>query len=403
MLRKCRVYSWLPALLLALLVSSCGSGDSGSVAGSPPTATTPDAPAAPAVTTEPATAPSDPVPLPEPTIGQPSPTSEPITAPRPSPTSEPTATPQPLIAFDPQQGMPGTVVQVSGWNFAPGEPVVVRLGLPQPVGEALASAFADGQGSWSAEVIIPDRLPSGEIIVDQEMRLVAMNDQNIALASAPFDFIEPARALPVAPQQVVRDFMAAWSAGEDVLGYLAADQRREAGQGRPVHALLGLHPIQLNQYMVHEPPQIAEIALVDVTLAYVDFGEVRRFMLASEDGQWRITSTILVQQPASAEAVQVVRDALEAFFQQGDVKPYLSANLRDQAEQGQPIDVLLGLQLAELNSYTVHDQPRLAAVAAVDVTFEYTGSTLVRRYMLENESGTWRIYDSIALDHPMAQ
>lgn len=106
---------------------------------------------------------------------------------------------QPVIAFSPQSGGEGTTVAMSGSGFLPGAPVVVRLGLPHPRGEALASAFADAQGRWSTSFVMPGALPSGDPITTRNMFLVAMSDSNVALASAPFGFV-PAAPTP-SPQE----------------------------------------------------------------------------------------------------------------------------------------------------------------------------------------------------------
>ena len=99
---------------------------------------------------------------------------------------------QPVVGFDPQVGGPGTSVVVFGSGYLPGAPVVVRLGFPQPVGEALASAVPDADGTWHAMLVIPERLPSGEVITRGDMFLVVMDAQNQPLASAPFGFIRGA-------------------------------------------------------------------------------------------------------------------------------------------------------------------------------------------------------------------
>ena len=125
------------------------------------------------------------------------PTALPATA-VPLPTRVPaTAVPtQPVVGFDPQVGGPGTSVVVFGSGYLPGAPVVVRLGFPQPVGEALASAVPDADGTWHAMLVIPERLPSGEVITRGDMFLVVMDAQNQPLASAPFGFIRGAEPEP---------------------------------------------------------------------------------------------------------------------------------------------------------------------------------------------------------------
>ncbi|HEU5089991.1 MAG TPA: hypothetical protein VFT99_21195, partial [Roseiflexaceae bacterium] len=96
---------------------------------------------------------------------------------------------RPVVGFDPQVGGPGTSVVIFGSGYLPGAPVVVRLGFPQPVGEALASAVPDADGTWHAMLVIPEHLPSGDVITRGDMYLVVMDAQNQPLASAPFGFI----------------------------------------------------------------------------------------------------------------------------------------------------------------------------------------------------------------------
>lgn len=102
-------------------------------------------------------------------------------------TPEPaTPEPRPTLSFSPESGGPGTRVQVFGTGYPPGAQVAIRLGRPEPIGEVLASARADAGGRWAAELIIPERLPSGELIGSPLIMLVAMDEQNRPLAWAPF-------------------------------------------------------------------------------------------------------------------------------------------------------------------------------------------------------------------------
>jgi hypothetical protein len=86
---------------------------------------------------------------------------------------------------------------VWGSGYPPNTPVSLRIGFPQPAGEVLASVFADASGRWQTSLVIPDRLPSGELITRGDMYLVAMDEINQPQASAPFGFI--AGAEPPAP------------------------------------------------------------------------------------------------------------------------------------------------------------------------------------------------------------
>ena len=76
-----------------------------------------------------------------------------------------------------------------GSGYAPNAPVSLRIGFPQPAGEVLANVFADASGRWQTSLVIPERLPSGEPITRGDMYLVAMDEINQPLASAPFGFI----------------------------------------------------------------------------------------------------------------------------------------------------------------------------------------------------------------------
>lgn len=122
-----------------------------------------------------------------PTIVPQLPTLTPIPA-----TAIPSPVAQPIIGFEPQAGGPNTPVSVFGSGYTPGEHVVVRLGFPDPMGEVLASSVVDTDGRWSAALVIPERLPSGELITNGNMYLVAMDEENRPLASAPFGFIRGA-------------------------------------------------------------------------------------------------------------------------------------------------------------------------------------------------------------------
>ncbi|MBC8078601.1 MAG: hypothetical protein H7Y32_21170, partial [Chloroflexales bacterium] len=115
-------------------------------------------------------------------------------------TTQQPAPPNPIIGFSPREGTAGTTVSAFGSGYAPGTAVAIRLGLPQPVGDVLATGNVDANGRWSANFVLPDRLPSGDPIPAGQIRLVAMNERNEALASAPFTFYavdnQPAPATP---------------------------------------------------------------------------------------------------------------------------------------------------------------------------------------------------------------
>jgi hypothetical protein len=166
------------------------------------------------------------------------------------PTSGPTI--RPTIAFQPSRGPVGTRVQISGWGFAPNEMVVVRLGLPNPVGDVLGSARSSAKGEWLIEIVIPNTLPSGERITSPNMWLVAMNERNVALASALFAFEPgnpPVGSGPIygyasTPEEVAKylmDSLVNYGDSHVALGYVSNDLVRGYTTGR-VSDYLGFPP-----------------------------------------------------------------------------------------------------------------------------------------------------------------
>lgn len=351
---------------------------------------------------------------------QPSPaaTASPVPAatsrPAPAATNAPAATAapaaKPVIGFNPQSGAPGTIVSVFGSGYLPGAPVSVRLGLPQPTGEVLASAFADASGRWSASLTIPDRLPSGEVIGGTPVYLVAMSDQNLALASAPFGFtaVRPVPARAEAPQ-AVRDLLAAVGK-RDVTPFLAWNLRDQLSAGRPLDQVLGLHPIALNAADVRDPEdRPADVLFVPATLSYQGFSEERLFMLVVEDGRWKVTESQRVQNPAPAQPADAL-DAVRLFltFTQADrsmrqASYYLGNRLRAQVLSGQIRDA--GAILDEQNPFSSF---RVDRVVSTDVENSYVQATLLygdgavqakRLFMVsQREERAWRIFNVTITD-----
>jgi hypothetical protein len=142
---------------------------------------------------------------------------------------------------------------INGWNFAPSTPIVIRLGMPQPVGEVLVASVADAQGAWDTVLTMPDRLPSGELITQRDLQLVVMNDANQALASAPFAFT-PVAGNSISPREIapqsVRDLLSAYLSGGNVGSFLSADLRGRLQNGEPIDRLLGLPQSALQSFDV---------------------------------------------------------------------------------------------------------------------------------------------------------
>src|SRR5438445_2267137 len=70
----------------------------------------------------------------------------------------------PAFSFMPKQGPAGITLHAAGANFKPKSLVILRIGLPNPVGDPIGSAPVGDDGKWNTAVIIPGNLPSGEPI-----------------------------------------------------------------------------------------------------------------------------------------------------------------------------------------------------------------------------------------------
>lgn len=233
-----------------------------------------------------------------------SPTTSAVIPARPTPPADAPVEPSTLVpraailGFEPQVGGPGTEIAIWGAGYAPGAPVVVRLGFPDATGEVLVSAVADASGAWRTSLIIPDRLPSGERITSA-FHLIAMNEHNQALASAPFGFVQGAEpADPGAPTvgptreeapQAVEALLGAWQAARDYRPYLTAELRAALAAGTPTDQVLGLRPIELVDFTVYAAAdRPSEVLFVPATLRYHDVTEQHLFTLVVEDGAWKI-------------------------------------------------------------------------------------------------------------------
>jgi hypothetical protein len=327
---------------------------------------------------------------------------------RPAATAAPAA--RPIIGFNPKAGNPGTVVNVFGSGYAPGAPVKVRLGLPQPMGEVLASAFADDGGRWSASLTIPERMPSGDPIADGEFYLVAMDDANIALASAPFDFIPSSPPAP-APVQTVRDLLNNFPSGP-VGRFLAKDLRDQIAAGRPVHQVLGLAPLAWRSYEVGMPlDRPSEVLFVPVRLNYPTYSEDRIFTLAVEGDRWRVNGSAL--RDPEPQPMQTAGDTVGIFLQmaQNDrtmqkARFYLGGRLRELVESGQVGDVGPIVQSRyAFTSFVVGEE------LGTDGDYVLVQATLFfgpdqsdygkRHFKVSNREGVWRIVEvTIVEDTP---
>jgi hypothetical protein len=221
----------------------------------------------------------------------------------------------PTFGFTPESGGPGTQVAINGWNFAPGKPIVVRLGMPQPLGEVLVASAADAHGRWDTVLTMPDRLPSGELITQRDLQLVVMNDANQALASAPFAFT-PAVANPIPPRetapQLVHTMLNAYINGRDVGVFLSADLRARLQNGDSIETLLGLPQPGLQAFDVGAPlDRPADALFVPAQLTYATLQERRDFTVVLEQNNWRVAgSSLPIDAPTPDPADQEIQVAL---------------------------------------------------------------------------------------------
>lgn len=95
----------------------------------------------------------------------------------------------PAIVFMPRRGGPGTRVNITGGNFAPGKTVTIRIGIPEPMGESLGTAVPGEDGRWNTSIELPATEPSGKAITATELQIVVMDENNQPLTSAAFTFM----------------------------------------------------------------------------------------------------------------------------------------------------------------------------------------------------------------------
>jgi hypothetical protein len=347
------------------------------------------------------------------------PTLQPVANPStPIGTTATTTTPaQPIIGFSPQSGQPGTVVSLFGTGYKAGEPVKVRLGLPQPTGEVLVSASADQNGRWSASLTMPDSLPSGAAIPDGKVYLVAMNDQNEALASAPFAFAAPAGGTE--PTPVIRDGQPQPAATpiQAVELFLRAAQHDRSGKIASFYAGGALRDTLQDGVndigaVLHEQNPFQSFTVDQVigsdqsntyvkgALYYGRGGAYDRIFTVSrrEEGAWRVFE-VAVPDPGPAPALthaaatETVRRFLDLYISQGDLKPYLATNIRAELEAGRPLDTILGLH--PITSFDVGaPEDRPSEVLFVPATLVYQTFSEERLFTMVVEDGMWRIHGS---------
>ncbi|HEY0733880.1 MAG TPA: hypothetical protein VGD69_03160 [Herpetosiphonaceae bacterium] len=335
--------------------------------------------------------------------------------------AQPTATPQPaaqpIIGFSPQSGQPGTMVSIFGSGYPADQPVKVRLGLPQPMGEVLVSAVPGQDGRWSTTLTMPASLPSGDTIPSGTLYLVAMDDQNVALASAPFAFSAPAlEPTPVIrdgqpqpandPLQAVELFMTALQhdrTGKTASFYTGGTLRTTFEDGiTDIGGVLHEH----NPFQWFTVDRVVgsdqQNTYVKGALHYGPGAAYDRIFTVSnrEDGEWRVFKVTVPDPeptagPSHPAAIETVQALLGGYTNQADLKPYLATNIRREMEAGRPLHAILGLHPIALQSFAV-DAPedRPSEVLFVPATLVYESFSEERLFTLVVEDGTWRINGS---------
>jgi hypothetical protein len=317
-----------------------------------------------------------------------------------APTSQNAEPRTPAFAFEPEQGGPGTIVEVRGWNFAPNASVHVGIGFPSRAGPALASVTADSTGVWQAHLTLPElQLSPGPDW--SRAHLLVQDDQARTLASAPFSFSPGTGLTREAASQTVSDLLTAYKRGEDVQSYLASQLRAQVDAGQPLDVLLNLSPAALLSYRVGAPEERpSEVLFVPVTLTHSVVEEQRVFTLVVEDGRWRVNGSGPAHPPPSEApsreaASQTVRDFLDAYMGGVDVRPYLATQLHAQLDSGQSLEVLLNLYRTGFTSFNVGaPEDRPSEVLFVPVTLISAAAHEQRVFTLSVEDGRWRINGS---------
>src|SRR5207249_10222681 len=94
----------------------------------------------------------------------------------------------PVFIFMPRQGGKGSQLHLTGANFTPGSILVIRIGVPDPVGDPLTTANVNEKGSWNASFIMPGTLPNGQAITGDTVNIVVMDENNNIIGTQPFRY-----------------------------------------------------------------------------------------------------------------------------------------------------------------------------------------------------------------------
>lgn len=239
---------------------------------------------------------------------------------------------RPTFSMEPKDGAPGTTVTMRGWGYAPGAWIGVYLGTPNPVGTAMTSVQANGQGVWEARVVIPASLPDGRAVPAGNVTLVTMNDRFQALASAPFGFVAPQQPAPPLEQPLpnprqgrdtIQTMIVAFGTAP-AQRYVTAPLRAAMDGGQSFEQVMGFNPHLLTAPAeIGEPQLSGRTARIPVTLTFADQRQFFVFEMAIEQGMWKIAASVfqrsepIVQTPPvnTAPAMQLNQEDSAALGQ----------------------------------------------------------------------------------------
>jgi hypothetical protein len=105
---------------------------------------------------------------------------------------------QPSISINPQSGGSNTEIVVTGFNYPPETTISIRLGPPD-VGatpHTYGSAVVEEDGRFNITFIIPNQWPDGRPILDEELMVIALNEDGSLKAIATYDFQSSLNIIP---------------------------------------------------------------------------------------------------------------------------------------------------------------------------------------------------------------
>jgi hypothetical protein len=308
-------------------------------------------------------------------------------------------------------------VTVIGAGF-PAE-VRVRLYLGVPGAAANPQAHVEGttdpNGRFGLAFVMPGEWPGGRAITENKLVILATTDDFNAQATAEFDYAAPAlpptqppppqpipapSVLPINypqnAQKVTSSFLKSLQgdpSGNSSLIYLSHKLQDQVRGGRTVLQLVGIQTIYQAFTLDGAETGASGSASLQVTLNLGPEAQSRIFLLAQEDGAWRISAIAAGPSVTVGDIGKVTNDFLLASLTDPSgesSQKYLSRRLAAEVQKGRSLLDLLGIQ----SMYTSFAYEVIGA-SQTRVTLNYANaSPQVRTFTLIQEGG-WRI-DAIA-------